>query len=466
MKLSKRFFLVLFMISMCLLGTSASGIISYSENTWVNGSQIPQAISGGRAVAVDGKIYVIGVSSDFKKSLNYEYDPATDKWAPKASMPTPRMWFAAAVYQGKIYTIGGYDWNNGNPIVLDSNEVYDPTVDTWQTKQPMPTARQELDANVISDQIFLIGGLRSSDGPTHAVALNEVYNVSNDSWSAKEPMLYPAASYASAVSSAKIYCMGKSDFMEGNNRFFTQVYDPSNDSWSLGTPMPSSLRGCTACATTGELALRRIYLIGGYPDGSTDYLPVSTVQVYNPENNTWTYGTPMPTARCFLTVANLDDKLYAMAGSPCVFPDPLFRDVQDRYNEIYTPFGYGAPNTRYVLEHTPPNITLDSSLNGMTSTNSSVPLVFSADKELDWVGYSLDGQANVTLSGNCTLTGLSGGSHSLRVFANDTFGNMGVSEPLIFSVELFPLAFVVVGVLVVAVVGVVAGVVVFFKKRR
>jgi hypothetical protein len=52
-----------------------------------------------------------------------------------------------------------------------------------------------------------------------------------------------------------------------------------------------------------------------------------------------------------------------------------------------------------------------------------------------WVGYSLDARANVTIAGNRTLTGLSDGSHSLRVYANDTDGNTGASETIYFSIK-------------------------------
>jgi hypothetical protein len=54
---------------------------------------------------------------------NEEYNPTTDTWTTKASMPTPRIDFAITVYQGKIYCIGGttdyYSYSN-------LNEVYDP----------------------------------------------------------------------------------------------------------------------------------------------------------------------------------------------------------------------------------------------------------------------------------------------------------------------------------------------------
>lgn len=51
--------------------------------------------------------------------------------------------------------------------------------------------------------------------------------------------------------------------------------------------------------------------------------------------------------------------------------------------------------------------------------------------------YSLDGNANLTLNGNITLTDLSNGAHSASVWANDTSGNVGYSARW-FSVNVTP----------------------------
>jgi hypothetical protein len=48
--------------------------------------------------------------------------------------------------------------------------------------------------------------------------------------------------------------------------------------------------------------------------------------------------------------------------------------------------------------------------------------------DIQYVAYSLDGQTNMTLTGNTTLPELSFGSHSLTVYANDTVGLFGASE--------------------------------------
>jgi hypothetical protein len=62
------------------------------------------------------------------------------------------------------------------------------------------------------------------------------------------------------------------------------------------------------------------------------------------------------------------------------------------------------------------------------STSLHLPLNFTFDSSTDWIGYSLDGALNVTLMGNITLADLSCGSHKLIVYANNTLGNMGVTE--------------------------------------
>ena len=125
------------------------------------------------------------------------------------------------------------------------------------------------------------------------------------------------------------------------------------------------------------------------------------------------------------------------------------------------------PDPSYVLEHTPPAITLLSPLN-QTYNQSSVSLVFTVNKAVNWTEYSLDGQQNVTLTGNTTLTGLSNGQHNITVYANDTFGNIGASQTINFKIakpEPFPAELVTVVSVAVA-VAIVAGLLVYFRKHK
>jgi hypothetical protein len=70
------------------------------------------------------------------------------------------------------------------------------------------------------------------------------------------------------------------------------------------------------------------------------------------------------------------------------------------------------------------------------SNAASFPLTFTVNGPASWMGYSLDGQGNVTVAGNTTLPELPIGIHTLTVYANDTTGNMGASEPASFEIVL------------------------------
>ena len=86
----------------------------------------------------------------------------------------------------------------------------------------------------------------------------------------------------------------------------------------------------------------------------------------------------------------------------------------------------------------PPTIIVLSPANATYDTRN-VSLIFTVDKATSWIGYSLDGGANVTITGNTTLTSLSYGSHRIVVYANDTYGNMGISNTVYFVIVAIPM---------------------------
>jgi hypothetical protein len=112
-------------------------------------------------------------------------------------------------------------------------------------------------------------------------------------------------------------------------------------------------------------------------------------------------------------------------------------------------------------------------LDNTTYSSAEVPLSFSVDELTSRMTYCVDNVSNVTVAGNCTLTELSDGRHSLTVYAWDMVGNIGVSETVTFAVdkqpestsdpEPCPWLLVIAVVLVVAAV---VGVLTYFKKRK
>ncbi|PDM27137.1 hypothetical protein CP083_00310 [Candidatus Bathyarchaeota archaeon B24-2] len=80
----------------------------------------------------------------------------------------------------------------------------------------------------------------------------------------------------------------------------------------------------------------------------------------------------------------------------------------------------------------PPNITIISPTNMSTYYSPQIPLTYHVDKPVQWVRYSLDSAANVTITGNTTIA-VSKGDHTLTLYACD-LGGLQSSSTVYFSV--------------------------------
>jgi N-acetylneuraminic acid mutarotase len=327
--------LIVSLISTAILIPQTWGV----EDSWTTLEPMPTARSGHGVAVVDGKIYAIGgKNEEGVLNITEKYDPVTNEWTYKTSMPTARSDFGIAVYQNRIYVIGGSIGSGtvwGESLLTGATEVYDTETDTWETKTSMPTPRQSLEANIVSDKIYLLGGVRIVNGLLYLeFDENEVYDPATDSWTTKAPLPNAVWGYSSAVIDDKIYLIGGGNKTSGGAGAYAspvtlnQIYNPETDTWSFGKSVPTGLWYAGAGATSGVLAPKRIYVLGG-----VNYSVYDLTQSYDPTVNTWSTGTSIPTPRYELGVAVINDELYAIGG----------RTGEDNYstvNEKYTPTEY------------------------------------------------------------------------------------------------------------------------------
>ena len=105
---------------------------------------------------------------------------------------------------------------------------------------------------------------------------------------------------------------------------------------------------------------------------------------------------------------------------------------------LSVPFNIHSVGSETLFDTTPPTIEILSPQNRIYELCPGepprpIPLTFTVNETTLWIGYSLDRQENVTITGNTTLTDLSYGIHSVTIYANDTAGNMGSSETIYFA---------------------------------
>ncbi len=360
------------------------------------------------------------------------------------------MVFRLVACQNKIYVIGGDNASYGYVNYLSTNEVYDPSTDSWETKKPMPTSREGVEANVVKGKIYVIGGV-TDNYRSLSTPVNEVYDPATDSWTTKQPAPIAIIKGTSAVVDNKIYIMGGIGSNEILNAVSNKIYDIETDTWSLGASIPKAKCYAAAGATTGIVAPKRIYVMGG---GFTEVTNV--VNVYDPVLDAWSSGAPILTNRTCVALAVVNDVLYAIDGG-FDYEEEYMKWPLTNVVEKYTPFEYGT---------IPPVISIVSPEN-KDYASSNVSLNFTLNRPVVSLSYSLDGQENTTIMGNTTLNGLLGGSHNITVYAKDVFGNIGASTPMTFNlIDPFPLTWIVATIAIIAMGGLITLGFISYRRKR
>ncbi len=433
-------FALAFLLLMVIVQPVVSSILV--NNVWHSKAPMPSGGAVYGAEVVDKEIYAFGGYS-YDGITHYtaeKYDPKTETWITIMPMPTPRIDFATVVYENKIFAIGGRANRGSDP--LDTVEVYDSTTNSWTSVSSMPTARDSMKAMAVNGKIYVISGITVRTNMQSFFVFsdaNEVYDPQTDTWASVTSIPNHVAGYVSAVLDNKIYVIGGStqDPPTGLHAVnTTQIYDPATDAWTFGADIPKTVEGAVGCATCGVMAPKRIYVFAGH-DGLGNW---DLNQVYDPVLDEWSTAAKQTFyGRGEIAATIFDDLIYAIGGSyseltssnpwgytvnpdPIYEPDPPFPAVNYRY----TPIGHGAS------ELIAPNITVISPMDKEDSSGN-VSIIYAVDELTDWVGYRLDEQDLVAITGNTTLIGLASGIHNITLYARDTSGNSGISETVKFT---------------------------------
>ena len=203
----------------------------------------------------------------------WEYDPTNDKWSALAPMPMKRGSAVAATANGKIYVIGGAAVHPGSsePALqptrphrsVDTVEEYDPKTNTWSERSSMPTARNHAAVGVVNNKIYVIGGRLGSAFIFTASNTNvvEEYDPATDQWGlVKARMPTERSGGAWGVYNGRIYVAG-GEHQDGHLMAAfraLEAYDPATNTWAELPMMPIPRHGLA-----GTVVGDRFYLASG-----------------------------------------------------------------------------------------------------------------------------------------------------------------------------------------------------------
>jgi N-acetylneuraminic acid mutarotase len=231
--------------------------------------------------------------------------------------PTPRWLHSAAVVDDKIYVIGGVGTDN-KPFA--SVEVYEPATGRWAKCASMPTARAVFGASAVGGTIYAIGGTTMG---LDSLAVVEAYDPATDTWIRKADMPTLRQGHSVVTVDGRVYAIGGGgwdrpddgwesvDPTVGGKDFSTvEIYDPETDTWATGADMPTPRSGMTVSAIGGK-----IYAFGGSVRRGDVDVALSRVEVYDTTTNGWVSAADLPTPRFFPSSGVIDGRIYVAGGA-------------------------------------------------------------------------------------------------------------------------------------------------------
>lgn len=298
-----------------------------SIGTWTTGAPMPTPRQEMGAAAIDGAIYVPGGLNSAGTALDVLeiYDPATDSWTTGAPMPGARHHQGVVAYQGLLYVFGGflpgaYPWHASADVF-----AYDPSTDTWTGRRSMPKPLAGLGAALIGDRIYVVGGAHHE---TNATAHLFEYDPATDTWTERASMPTRREHLAAVAIDGRLYVVGgrvtddPARFGATTRNLATlEVYDPTTNAWAVHPNMPTARGGLFAGVADG-----RLYAMGGeFPS------VFPHVEEYDPIEGTWRQVTPLPTRRHAAATATVGRTIYTFGGGLS------FGFSESATNEAFTP---------------------------------------------------------------------------------------------------------------------------------
>ncbi len=211
---------------------------------------------------INNKLVVVGGRNrdDSVSSELGEWQPDSNQWThPFPPMSTPRCVPSATSYKHWLVVAGGY-----HGVCLQTVEVLDVSNMQWSTGPSTPTPWYMMKSTTIGDTWYLMGGL-----------FEKLLQYSPDVYSVSLEAL---------------------------------VSHSSSDSSNIWNKLPS-----LNCARSCPLNIGGSLLaVGGWDMKSEK--PVSTIQRYVPETNTWVQAGQLPHAVCTCTCIMTSDKVHVVGG--------------------------------------------------------------------------------------------------------------------------------------------------------
>jgi Galactose oxidase, central domain len=168
---------------------------------------IPHAVGGagsGIITSPTPRMYVVGGrdAAGTVLALNWEYDLAANRWAPRAPAPQPTNVPGGGAYAGRMHIFGGDNPFLVTPFSSPSTWSYDPASNTWSLSSSMNVARSFVAATFVGDTAFAAGGFVDGQSTDVTETTDLFRPAASSTTAASSPPVPPPPSATGATASA------------------------------------------------------------------------------------------------------------------------------------------------------------------------------------------------------------------------------------------------------------------------
>ena len=194
-----------------IFGTKQAWKYNVASNTFSALPDLPLELAAGQLQYLKGRLHYIGGADKARKDVALHYalnlDSLSAGWKLLAPISDARNHPGIAVYNGKIYLIGGAHGQNNAAVTQRITEVYNSENNTWTRLADMPIGLDHINASVtiLGDRIVVLGGQTSHNVPSSRVY---AYSPSSNSWSSLTPLPIARAAGVGVELKGAIYYLG------------------------------------------------------------------------------------------------------------------------------------------------------------------------------------------------------------------------------------------------------------------
>jgi N-acetylneuraminic acid mutarotase len=211
-------------------------------NTFTQIATLPQARGAGALDLVGRELHYFGGNPTDRVTNvgdHFVYNLDTGVWSSAAPMPSPKDHFSTAVLNGLIYEFGGEKGHDQSHLQQNDMWSYDPATNSWTQRASMPLSKSHTEGGtfLLDGKIVMAGGQVDNFQPTSNVIS---YDPATNSWKTLGSL--PAARQGTivrAIGNAIYFTLGG-----------TQTNSPQSNTW-IGQ-LPAAVSSSTTAAVLGS----------------------------------------------------------------------------------------------------------------------------------------------------------------------------------------------------------------------